>query len=56
MSAGLGLLRLSSKDFWAMTPCELAQALAFFLPDPLAPLGRPALDDLMRRFPDMRGE
>jgi uncharacterized phage protein (TIGR02216 family) len=27
MTAGLGLLRLSPADFWAMTPRELAAAL-----------------------------
>lgn len=53
MGAGLGLLRLSPRAFWAMTPRELAAALA-----PLSAAGgarppqRADLAALMRRFPD----
>ncbi|HEY9055561.1 MAG TPA: rcc01693 family protein [Aurantimonas sp.] len=53
MGAGLGLLRLSPPAFWAMTPRELAAALA-----PLTAAGgamppqRADLAALMRRFPD----
>ncbi|GGD12495.1 hypothetical protein GCM10011335_14210 [Aureimonas glaciei] len=52
MSVGLGLLRLRPRDFWRMTPRELAQALAPRTPSPLAVITRPGLADLMRRFPD----
>jgi uncharacterized phage protein (TIGR02216 family) len=53
MYLGLGVLRLSSKDFWQMTPKELSAALA-------APqlsetmMDRASLDTLMRLFPDNR--
>jgi uncharacterized phage protein (TIGR02216 family) len=54
MAFGLGVLKLRPHDFWAMTPKELAAALAGALPHqaPAAPLSRPDLDALMRRFPD----
>ncbi|GAA4182214.1 hypothetical protein GCM10007923_34850 [Shinella yambaruensis] len=44
-------MRLSAKDFWAMTPRELAFALGVLRPVPPAP-GRDALAALMRAFPD----
>lgn len=44
---GLGVLRLSPRDFWAMTPREFALAIE------AARSG--ALDDLMTRFPDAEG-
>jgi uncharacterized phage protein (TIGR02216 family) len=52
---GLGVLRLSPRDFWAMTPRELALAVravggALAMPA----LQRSAFDDLMRRYPDGR--
>lgn len=51
MAAGLGRMRLAPKDFWSMTPRELAAVL-----DP-APLIGPApnrsdLALLMRAYPD----
>ncbi|BDA83697.1 hypothetical protein Sa4125_12390 [Aureimonas sp. SA4125] len=52
MSAGLGILRLRPRDFWQMTPRELAHALAPLTPAPSPPISRPGLADLMRRFPD----
>ena len=52
MSAALGLLRLSPREFWAMTPRELSFALAPFAARAPAPLERGGLDALMRRFPD----
>lgn len=52
MAFGLGRLRLSPDAFWAMTPRELAAAIAVAAPAPSAP-GRGVLDELMRRFPDM---
>lgn len=51
LSAGLCRMRLSPKDFWAMTPRELAFALGLLRPAPAAP-GRAALAALMRAFPD----
>ncbi|NKB82954.1 rcc01693 family protein [Brucella grignonensis] len=51
MRAGFGLLRLSSKDFWAMTPRELAAALGPVLRNTYAP-SRATLDALMHAFPD----
>lgn len=54
MSAGLGLLRLSPKDFWAMTPRELDCAFAMLAgPSDAAP-ARADLAALMRRFPDAK--
>jgi uncharacterized phage protein (TIGR02216 family) len=44
-------MRLSAKDFWAMTPRELAFALGVLRPLPLTP-GRSALAALMCAFPD----
>lgn len=54
MGAGLGLLRLPPRDFWAMTPRELAAALKAVLGDPQAamPPSRADLESLLRRFPD----
>ncbi|WP_433849298.1 phage tail assembly chaperone [Brucella pseudogrignonensis] len=53
MRAGFGLLRLSSKDFWAMTPRELgavlgpvSQSMSMNAPS------RVTLDALMHAFPD----
>lgn len=51
MAAGLGAMRLSPKDFWAMTPRELAAALGLGSAARSAP-GRGDLAALMRRFPD----
>jgi uncharacterized phage protein (TIGR02216 family) len=54
MAAGLGLLRLSPRDFWSMTPRELNAALRGLLGPSAtdAPLPRAALAQLMSRFPD----
>ena len=52
MHAGLGVLRLSPRDFWATTPRELAAALGAFLPRNSAAPERADLGELMRRFPD----
>ena len=53
MAAGLGLLRLTPRDFWSMTPRELDAALRGLLgPNAHEPLPRSALADLMRLFPD----
>ncbi len=54
MSAGLGVLRLSPKEFWAMTPRELDAALTgvFGPPSSPSPPARRDLTALMERFPD----
>ena len=43
---------LAPAAFWALTPRELAACLA--APSSAASLERPALERLMRRFPDLR--
>lgn len=52
MGFGLGVLKLSPREFWGMTPRELALAYeALSGRRPVSP-GRDALEELMRRFPD----
>lgn len=50
---GLGLLRLSPRDFWAMTPREIAHVLRLAQGDMVTAPQRPALEALMATFPDM---
>jgi len=54
MQIGFGLLRLSSTEFWAMTPREIVAAAAgmFGPPASSTPLARRDLLQLMKRFPD----
>ena len=54
MAAGLGLLHLSPKDFWASTPREMAAALRGLLGPAAvdAPMPRAALTQLISLFPD----
>lgn len=52
MAFGLGVLRLSSSDFWAMSPCELAAAWEGVYGAPHEGAGPPDLQSLMRAFPD----
>jgi uncharacterized phage protein (TIGR02216 family) len=52
MSMGLGLLRLSPKAFWSMTPREFERAVSAVLPRRREALRRDELAELMRRFPD----
>jgi uncharacterized phage protein (TIGR02216 family) len=56
MSFGLGVLRLSPREFWAMTPRELDAAIRGLLGPPAASPtpSRAGLDQLMQRFPDAR--
>ncbi|WEK02776.1 MAG: phage tail assembly chaperone [Candidatus Devosia phytovorans] len=54
MRFGLGVLRLPPRDFWRMSPRELAAAWGAVVGDRGAPLGRRELDMLMERFPDGR--
>lgn len=52
MAVGLGVLRLAPREFWAMTPRELAAAIDGLCGRAGGPMPRDALDALMRRFPD----
>jgi len=54
MAAGLGLLRLEPRAFWALTPRELDAALrGLFGPERTSSApSRGELAALMRRFPD----
>jgi uncharacterized phage protein (TIGR02216 family) len=53
MAAGFGLLRLSPKTFWAMTPREFERATSVFSRKANAAPRRTDLAELMRVFPDM---
>lgn len=55
MAFGFGTLRLSSRDFWRMTPRELAAACGRAPTSSGAALDRAGLTALMTRFPDSRG-
>lgn len=50
---GLGVLKLSPDAFWRMTPRELAFAIEA-VRGRGATLERANLDELMRRYPDVR--
>ena len=52
LAVGFGLLRLSPRDFWSMTPRELAAALREF-GAPAAP-ARSDIETLMAAYPDKR--
>jgi uncharacterized phage protein (TIGR02216 family) len=52
MAFGLGRLHLAPRDFWAMTPRELAAAAEGMGGPRLAPPARAALEALMQRYPD----
>jgi uncharacterized phage protein (TIGR02216 family) len=52
MAFGLGRLRLSPDAFWAMTPREIASAMAALMPTREAAPQRSTLAELMNRFPD----
>jgi len=52
MAFGFAVLKLSSAEFWAMTPREIAYAMRAFAPRETIPLSRDHLNRLMRRFPD----
>ena len=49
MAMGLGMLRLSPREFWAATPREIAAAFPTRKPHALP---RGVLDDLLQQFPD----
>lgn len=52
IATGLGLLRLSPRDFWAMTPREIGHLLLALRGDQVAPPSRASLDTLMAQYPD----
>ncbi len=54
LHVGFCLLRLSSKDFWALTPVEFLSMTGGARPRGTA-TGRAELDELMRAFPDRNG-
>ena len=56
MAFGFGWLRLSSAEFWSMTPRELAAAAEGLLGPAAAPLDRASLEHLMARYPDPRND
>ncbi|WP_138465171.1 rcc01693 family protein [Poseidonocella sp. HB161398] len=54
MRAGLGELRLTPREFWALTPAELEMMLG--RDRRTGALGRAGLEELVRRFPDVSKE
>ena len=52
IALGLGLLRLSSRDFWAMTPMELAHVVRARSGRIVAAPERSAVETLRKLFPD----
>ena len=52
MAFGLGVLRLAPREFWAMTPRELAAAHVGLGGSVGPPLPRATLDRLMQAYPD----
>jgi uncharacterized phage protein (TIGR02216 family) len=52
LAFGFGVLRLSSNEFWAMTPRELAAAIRGFAGEQASPIDRDTFLALARRFPD----
>jgi len=48
---GFGVMRLSSREFWGLTPRELAAAFGALSGRVTAP-PRERLDEMMLRFPD----
>lgn len=53
MRAGLRGLRLHPRDFWALTPAELAMMLG--QSKGMAPMSRDQLDQLLAAYPDQEG-
>lgn len=54
MRFGLGVLRLPPRDFWAMSPRELASAWSAVVGERTGALSRNEMDRLMEQFPDGR--
>lgn len=53
MRAGLHGLRLRPRDFWELTPAELAMMLG--QSKGVAPMSRSQLDQLLAVYPDQEG-
>ena len=53
MALGFGVLGLAPDAFWSMTLKELAAAIKVVMPEAETPVGRDAMQALMRRYPDM---
>lgn len=56
MRFGLGRLHISPRDFWAMTPRELAAAMGAVGADPRDRPDRATLEALASRWPDARSK
>ncbi|MFD0915863.1 phage tail assembly chaperone [Pseudahrensia aquimaris] len=54
MAFGLGVLRLSSQDFWLMTLREITAAASAVNPQRVPPLSRAWLKEAMRANPDKK--
>ena len=54
MQLGFGVLRLSSADFWGLTPRELSAAFEAVSGRRTSAPDRRGLGELMERFPDGR--
>ncbi len=52
MAMGFGLLRLSPREFWSMTPREMERAMSVLPGTRTGAPGRGDLTELMKRFPD----
>ncbi len=54
MKFGLGVLKLSPLEFWAMTPRELQAAYSAHAQTSnlQTPIARPKFENLMKKFPD----
>lgn len=54
MQFGFSVLRLSSEEFWSMTPREIAFAMRSANTSKNKPISRSGLDHLLQQFPDQR--
>lgn len=56
MEVSLGMLKISPRDFWLMTPIELKRAydgtLRMYKGDTVEPATREDLERLMEKYPD----
>lgn len=53
MAFGFGVLRLSSEQFWRLTPHELASAVRALFGEG-AQVSRDTMNELIARFPDRK--
>jgi uncharacterized phage protein (TIGR02216 family) len=54
MQLGFGVMKLSSRDFWGLTPRELAAAFEALGGPRATPPDRDRLKAMMERYPDGR--